>query len=228
MRDAEARADRETLAYAKLEDQVGNAEVEDRMYAGRLAQIEELLGTCAAALDARTSDKERAEGSLATARESALSLSGSIPALEDGLAAARKRDAEARDKLSASEATLAALRSVDAEVEAASPLAAALALEQALARIERRAENAATVGKDAGAVGRDEGEPGPRSVCCEGVADGGDETDIAQKGGYKRRCVLIDLHTIDESLSGNTVCHTASQGLGEGYDGSPSRHISER
>ena len=127
VRDAEARADRETLAYAKLEDQVGNAEVEDRMYAGRLAQIEELLGTCAAALDARTSDKERAEGSLATARESALSLSGSIPALEDGLAAARKRDAEARDKLSASEATLAALRSVDAEVEAASPLAAALA-----------------------------------------------------------------------------------------------------
>ena len=105
---------------------------------------------------------------------------------------------------------------------------AALALEQALARIERRAENAATVGKDAGAVGRDEGEPGPRSVGGKSVADGCDETDIAQKGGYKRRCVLIDLHTIDESLSGNTVCHTASQGLGEGYDGSPSRHISER
>ena len=127
VRESESRADRETLAYAKLEDQVSNAEVEDQMYASRLAQIEDVLKTCSSALGARASDKDRAEESLAVARESARSLSSSVPALEEDVAAARTRAAEARERLSNAQATYAALRSVDAEVEAQSPLASALA-----------------------------------------------------------------------------------------------------
>lgn len=127
VREAESRADRATLSYAKLEDQVGNAEVEDRMYASRLAQIEDVVKTCSSALDGRSADKERAEGSLAVARESTRLLSGSLPALEEGVAAARARAAEAQERLSNAQATYAALRSIDAEVEAQSPLASALA-----------------------------------------------------------------------------------------------------
>lgn len=127
VREAESRADRETLAYAKLEDQVGNAEVEDRMYASRLAQIEDVLKTCSSALEARSADKDRAEESLARARESARSLSDSMPGLEGGASAARARAAAARERLSSAQATYRALRSVDAEVEAQSPLASALA-----------------------------------------------------------------------------------------------------
>jgi len=127
MHDAEQQADRETLAYAKLEDQVSNAEVEDGMYASRLAQIDDQIKICAAGLDERAADRERTESALAIARESAASLSAALPALEDGVAAARAAEAQAREELSGAQATYAALRSIDADVEGQSPLMAALA-----------------------------------------------------------------------------------------------------
>ena len=138
MRDADAEADRETLAYAKLEDQVSNAEVEDRMFQSRLDQIEDLIKTCAADLEARASDKARAEKSIAIARESAETLTAALPALEEALAAARTAAAEARERLSSAQATLSALRSIDAEVEAQSPLATALADGGAAGSVECR------------------------------------------------------------------------------------------
>ncbi len=138
MREAQAAADRETLAYAKLEDQVSNAEVEDSMYASRLAQIDDLLKTCAADLEARTADKTRAEASFARARESVSALSAELPALEKALERARSAAAEAREKLSGARATYDALRTIDAEVEAQSPLVAALAGGAHAASVECR------------------------------------------------------------------------------------------
>ena len=62
----------------------------------------------------------------------------------------------------------------------------------------------------------------------ERIADAVDEADISQKRVYESRCAIVDLHAVDERLPGDTVSLTASQGLGEGYDGCPSRHIPER
>ena len=50
-REARAEADRETLAYAKLEEQISSAEVEDQMFASRLEQIDEAVRNAEEVLD---------------------------------------------------------------------------------------------------------------------------------------------------------------------------------
>lgn len=136
-RAARSEADRETLAYAKLEDQISNAQVEDEMFASRLEQLEETVRTAEEALAERSERAERIEAELADARLRANELAGSISRRSSELVAARQAETEARTALSSSQATLDALRSVDAEVEKASPLVAALA-EQVGERVECR------------------------------------------------------------------------------------------
>lgn len=126
-RAARAEADRETLAYVKLEDQIGNAEVEDQMFVSRLEQLEESVRTAEEALRERSEAAERLAGELEEARGESDRLAGAISAHAGELEAARREEAEARSQLSSSRATLEALRSVDADVEKASPLVAALA-----------------------------------------------------------------------------------------------------
>ena len=126
-RSARSEADRETLAYAKLEDQISNAEVEDQMFASRLAQLDESVATAEEALAARSEDVERLQVELAEARMAADELAAAIKSQSSALADVRTRETEARSALSSAEATLGALRSVDADVEKASPLVAALA-----------------------------------------------------------------------------------------------------
>ena len=129
-RSARGEADRETLAYAKLEDQISNAEVEDQMFASRLEQLEESLRTTGEAVTERADRIEALEGSLLEARRRESSLTASITGLSGALDAARSEHAEAQRALSAATATLEALRSVDSDVELASPLVAALAADE--------------------------------------------------------------------------------------------------
>ena len=126
-RAARAEADRETLAYAKLEDQISNAEVEDQMFASRLEQLDETVRTAEEALTERSERAKGLEVELAQARGRADELAAEI---RDGgveLEQARADEAKARTELSSATATLDALRAVDADVEKASPLVAALA-----------------------------------------------------------------------------------------------------
>ncbi|WP_321973518.1 chromosome segregation protein SMC [Paratractidigestivibacter sp.] len=126
-RSARAEADRETLAYAKLEDQIGNSEVEDEMFADRLAQLAETIANSEEAMTERAEREERLKAELEDARAEVASLAEQINSGNNDLQAARRDEKDARGVLSSAEATLQALRSVDAEVEKASPLAAKLA-----------------------------------------------------------------------------------------------------
>nr|WP_275100689.1 chromosome segregation protein SMC [Olsenella profusa] len=126
-RAARSEADRETLAYAKLEDQISNAEVEDQMFASRLDQLEDAVSTAEEALAERSERADALEGELAAARGRADELAAEIRDATAELERARTAEAQARTALSSATATLDALRSVDADVEKASPLVAALA-----------------------------------------------------------------------------------------------------
>ena len=129
-RAARSEADRETLAYAKLEDQISNAEVEDQMFASRLEQLEETMRTTEEAVGERTERVESLEGSLVSARGREASVAASITGLSGALDAARTEHAEAQRALSSATATLEALRAVDTDVELSSPLVAALAADE--------------------------------------------------------------------------------------------------
>ena len=126
-RSARSESDRQTLAYAKLEDQIGNAEVEDQMFASRLAQLDEAVRTAEEALVERLQRAEELEDELAGAQELAQELAASVPARDMAVKDARREEAACRQRLSSAQATLEALRSVDADVEKASPLVAKLA-----------------------------------------------------------------------------------------------------
>ena len=126
-RGARAESDRETLAYAKLEDQIGNSEVEDEMFADRLAQLAETIANSEEAMAERAEREERLKTELEEARAEVSRLADEINQKNNDLQAQRRAEKDARAALSSAEATLQALRSVDAEVEKASPLAARIA-----------------------------------------------------------------------------------------------------
>ena len=128
-RAARAEADRETLAYAKLEEQISSAEVEDQMFASRLEQLEETVRTAEEALAERAERAEGLAGELEDARRRERELTASIAHLAEELEASRAEHAGAQGRLSSARATLEALRAVDSDVEQASPLAAALAAD---------------------------------------------------------------------------------------------------
>ena len=133
-RAARTEADRETLAYAKLEDQISNAEVEDQMFSSRLAQLEETARTAEEAIAERDRRVEGLEGELSEERRRESGLVASVTGLTTALESARAEHTEAQRELSSAMATLEALRAVDSDVESATPLVAALASDEARVR----------------------------------------------------------------------------------------------
>lgn len=126
-RTANSEADRETLAYAKLEEQVSSAQVEDQMYASRLSQINDSERTASEALAERKEAEKRLTDELASARAHSDEVSTQVRDRSSELTEARKAESTARNELSQAKATLQALRSVDADVESTSPLVTELA-----------------------------------------------------------------------------------------------------
>ncbi len=126
-RSAQREADTETLAYAKLRDQIESAETQDQMFASRLSQISEQIETAAAALAEREARKATISADLEAATAAAEGATKAIQAAQDALNAARKEESAARTRLQESRATLAALSAVDEQSANASKLTAALA-----------------------------------------------------------------------------------------------------
>ena len=126
-RQAQRTADAETLAYAKLEDQISNAKLEDEMFESRLAQIAETLATAEEALAERKGHRDELAAELERAQKAAGEAEDAIRACRSAIDAARSREGKAREKLSRARATLSALESVDEQSENASGLTAAVA-----------------------------------------------------------------------------------------------------
>ena len=131
VRASQRTADAETLAFAKLRDQISNAEVEDQMFESRLKQIDDAAATAREALEDRRSQKDELAEELEAARRSESEADDRIRSCKEAVRDARSREGEARGKLSSSRATLSALEAVDAQTENASELLAALAKDGA-------------------------------------------------------------------------------------------------
>ncbi len=132
-RSVQRTADQETLAHAKLRDQVSNAQVEDELFQSRLRELDEQVRTCDTRLRERGERKEELTRDLQVARDQANDANQAIKRLQSSLATARKEEQEARDLLASQRASLSALESVDKQVEKASPLVAALMRNRELA-----------------------------------------------------------------------------------------------
>ncbi|MBP3893405.1 MAG: chromosome segregation protein SMC [Atopobiaceae bacterium] len=126
-RQSQRTADTETLAYAKLEDQISNAKLEDEMFESRLAQIAETLATAEEALSERTERREQLAAELDRAQAAAEEAEANIRSCRSAIDGARSSEAKEREKLSKARATLSALESVDEQSENASGLTAAIA-----------------------------------------------------------------------------------------------------
>ena len=137
-RAAQREADAETLAYAKLRDQIESAETQDALFASRLAQIAEALATTEEALSARRAHRDEVKAALEAAREASDATAAEIRSASDQLITLRKAEGTAREKLQNARATLSALESVDEQSENASNRVAALATSSEAGRIECR------------------------------------------------------------------------------------------
>lgn len=126
-RQAQRTADAETLAYAKLEDQISNAKLEDEMFESRLAQIAETLATTEEALAERTGTRDSLATKLDEAQRAAEEAEASIRDCRSSIDEAKRGEGSARERLSKARATLSALESVDEQSENASGLTAAIA-----------------------------------------------------------------------------------------------------
>ena len=126
-RAANALADKETLAYAKLEDQVAGAEVAENMYLSRLTELDESLSAAGHAREAVVARRLELERSLVEARAAADEALELIGTNQAALRDAQEADRQARERLSSAKATLDALSAVDHDVETSNPLVAHLA-----------------------------------------------------------------------------------------------------
>lgn len=126
-RAAQREADAETLAYAKLRDQIANAETQDQMFASRLEQISESLATTDEALADRTRRKEEVSKDLEGATTASHDAERTIASAQDALTKARDEEATARERLQQTRGTLDALEALDAQIANANELTASLA-----------------------------------------------------------------------------------------------------
>ena len=137
-RAANTVADRETLAYAKLEDQVAGAEVAENMYLSRLTEIDASLARSKHALDAVSARKAELTARLEEARAAADAALELIGTTQAELRDARDAERMARERLSSARTTLEALSAVDHDVETSSPLVAHLVEGSASRLVECR------------------------------------------------------------------------------------------
>lgn len=125
-RAAQRTADQETLAYAKLRDQVENSQVEDELFQNRLKQLKEQIDTCDERMAERKARRQELSQELEASRRQANEAHDRIRRLQDKLSVVRKEEQEARDLLTRQRASLSALESVDEQAEKSSPIIAAL------------------------------------------------------------------------------------------------------
>ena len=130
-RAANARADRETLAYAKLEDQLQGAELAENMYLSRLTEIDESLSQSSHALEDLVAKKAELESELLDVRARADEARERIGATQAELKDAQEAERAARERQYSAKATLEALSAVAHDVETSSPLVAHLAESEA-------------------------------------------------------------------------------------------------
>lgn len=123
-------ADEETLAYARLSEQISNAEVEDAMFASRISQLEDTIATCDEALSSRRARIQGLGEDIADAEDALTETTNSIDRLRKELDDATDAEDRARRALSEAQASLAALRSVDEAQALASPLVQALCSDE--------------------------------------------------------------------------------------------------
>lgn len=126
-RDAQAASDRETLAYARLEEQLRASGVEDGMYQSRLEELDELVATASEQLAQAKAGRDELAGRLSGAQGQASDAKGRIAGCQKALEAARAAERDARGRLSDAQGSLDALRSAQRALESASPLLAELA-----------------------------------------------------------------------------------------------------
>ena len=136
-RSAQRTADQEMLAYAKLRDQVSNAEVEDELFASRLRQIEEQTQTHEERLHQQRKRKEELDQAIAEAKNALESSSAEERRLGDALRDARGEQRKAREELEGQHASLAALEKVDRQAEQTSPLVKAVLQDASVKQLVR-------------------------------------------------------------------------------------------
>lgn len=115
--------DEATLAHAKLSDEISNAEVEEQMFASRLAQLSEEIETAEAACAGRNKRLEEVEAAVTQAQTDVETAQSAIADRTNTFDEARRAHTQAasaleaaRSELSRDETTLAALRSVDVQI----------------------------------------------------------------------------------------------------------------
>ncbi|ERI04058.1 chromosome segregation protein SMC [Atopobium sp. oral taxon 810] len=126
-RQAQHVSDTETLAYARLRDQIESAETTDELYEQRLSRISEQLTQNEAATEKAEARKKQLETSLAQAHADQDIAEQHIAECREAVSLAREHEVSARKALSAAEADLAATEALDRAGENQSDLVAALA-----------------------------------------------------------------------------------------------------
>ena len=129
-RQAQREADKETLAYAKLKDQISNAEVEDQMFQSRLDQIKDALETASEALEERKSQRDKVKAELESVRKAQDQAQDRIRSCQEAQGRTKREEREARERLTRAQATLSALETLDAQLENANALVARLAKDK--------------------------------------------------------------------------------------------------
>ncbi|OUO18429.1 chromosome segregation protein SMC [Collinsella sp. An307] len=123
-RESQREADNAALALAKLNESLSNAELEDEMFASRIAQIDEGAEEVAASLESRRARSEEIDAQFVEAQATLSSAADSIQTAEAALADRRAKEAEARDRLSEVRSELQSLSRLDERLSDSSPLVA--------------------------------------------------------------------------------------------------------
>lgn len=219
-RTARSEADRETLAFARLEEQLRNADTEDQMLASRLAQLEETREVTSVAHEKAEQEHKAAEVALAEAQRLVEQTSQATPVLVEQQQAARAAEREADTARSQAEATLRALKTVDEQVRDASPLAAHLEHDGKVAhrlgdilRPDAVAEAAleALLGDDLAALIATDATHACHLIelACAPQAPQGSATLLAQCDAYN----AVDVSTYDSLPGESLLAHVAVEGV---------------
>ena len=125
-RAAQRISDQETLAYARLKEQISNAELEDSMFVSRLSQLDETMALCYEALSERTAKQKELTDALAALDEQLHTAAVRIETKKQQLVQASEAEEVARRALSEAKASLSALDAVQRASDTANPLVAQL------------------------------------------------------------------------------------------------------
>ena len=124
-------ADDASLELVKVRETLQNAEVEDSLYANRLAQIAETLENAQASLESRRSRADELAAAVRDAEERRSAAKRGVEEASQALAGAREKEAAARQRLSEVTVERASLEKLDRAASDSSPLVARVAKAKA-------------------------------------------------------------------------------------------------